>query len=277
MTSRISQVTLDVRDVQQAARFWSAVLGGTVELGDDGCATLRPPGGGEPTMWLQAGAGAKSQKLRCHIDLRTDDLEAELDRLLALGARRADVGQRGDEGFEVLSDPEGNEFCLLHEPQPPVPAAEARREEQVARIGELLHQRGHSLAIAESLTGGLLVQAVAKAEGSGEWLRGAVVAYASDVKHELLGVEVDKVVSAPSARQMASGVRRALSADVAVAVTGVGGPDRQDGEPPGTVWIGLDGGAGPVAHLLAASGSPEDICHQTVDAALGHLLALLSS
>src|SRR4051794_31637561 len=116
MTSRISQVTLDVVDVHAMAQFWSSVLGYTVEVGADGCAMLNPPAGGEPTMWLQGAAGAKTAKLRCHIDLRTTDRAAELDRLLGLGARRADVGQRGDEGFDVLHDPEGNEFCLLHEP-----------------------------------------------------------------------------------------------------------------------------------------------------------------
>jgi catechol-2,3-dioxygenase len=107
ITSRISQITLDVDDVQKMAAFWSAVLGYTAEVGEDGCATLRPPDGGEPTMWLQAGAASKTAKLRCHIDLRTSDRVAELDRLLALGAQRAQVGQRGEEGFDVLADPEG--------------------------------------------------------------------------------------------------------------------------------------------------------------------------
>ena len=121
MTSRISQVTLDVHDVGLMAEFWSAVLGSTVAMGDDGCAMLNPPQGGEPTMWLQAGAPPKSGKLRCHIDLRTTDPAAEVARLLGLGARRVDVGQRGDEGLDVLADPEGNEFCVLHRSAPRVP------------------------------------------------------------------------------------------------------------------------------------------------------------
>ena len=121
MSSRISQVTLDVADVPRMASFWSAALGYVAEIGDDGCAMLCPSSGGEPTMWLQAGAPAKDGKLRCHIDLRTDDPAAEVGRLLALGARRADVGQRGDEGLDVLADPEGNEFCVLHRPDPPSP------------------------------------------------------------------------------------------------------------------------------------------------------------
>jgi hypothetical protein len=121
MTSRISQITLDVHDVETMAAFWSEVLGYTSHIGDDGCAHLNPPAGGDPTMWLQAGASPKATKLRCHIDLRTSDPTAELDRLLRLGARRADVGQRGDEGFDVLADPEGNEFCLLHLSTPRLP------------------------------------------------------------------------------------------------------------------------------------------------------------
>jgi catechol-2,3-dioxygenase len=118
MTSRISQVTLDVHDVAAMAEFWSAVLGYTVEIGADGCAMLNPPEGGEPTLWLQQGAPPKIAKLRCHIDLRTPDPRGEVARLLELGATRADVGQRGDEGFDVLADPEGNEFCVLHRAAP---------------------------------------------------------------------------------------------------------------------------------------------------------------
>ncbi|CAA9287523.1 MAG: hypothetical protein AVDCRST_MAG41-4115 [uncultured Corynebacteriales bacterium] len=108
MTSRIAQWTLDVRDVERMAEFWSQVLGYRI----DGT-HLRPPGGGEPTVWLQAGAGPKEGKNRNHPDLRTDDVDAEVERVLGLGASRRDVGQSGDEGFVVLADPEGNEFCIL--------------------------------------------------------------------------------------------------------------------------------------------------------------------
>jgi PncC family amidohydrolase len=127
--------------------------------------------------------------------------------------------------------------------------------------------------VAESLTGGLLVQEMAKTEGAGEWLRGGVVAYASEVKHELLGVAAPKVVSAAAAREMADGVRRALGADLAVAVTGVGGPDPQDGEPPGTVWVGVADERGATAALVQATGDPEAICQQSIDAAIDRLLA----
>ncbi|UQU66997.1 VOC family protein [Couchioplanes caeruleus] len=118
MTSRIAQWTLDVQDVDVMARFWSAVLGYRINRGGDGNAKLYPPDDapGAPPVWLQASAGPKSGKNRTHPDLVVtggEDQAAEVDRLLSLGARRADVGQTGDEGFTVLADPEGNEFCVL--------------------------------------------------------------------------------------------------------------------------------------------------------------------
>ncbi len=61
----------------------------------------------------QPSGGPKQGKNRTHLDLRTTDVDAEVERVLALGATRADVGQTGDEGFVVLADPEGNEFCIL--------------------------------------------------------------------------------------------------------------------------------------------------------------------
>jgi hypothetical protein len=122
MTSRIAQWTLDVQDVATMAAFWAAALGYRAETGDDGSAKLYPPDDASPgalTVWLQASAGPKNGKNRDHPDLVAADpdaFEAEVERLLALGARRADVGQQGDEGFTVLADPEGNEFCVLHGP-----------------------------------------------------------------------------------------------------------------------------------------------------------------
>ena len=115
MTVRIAQWTLDVHDVHKMLAFWSAALDYEV----DG-SHLRPPANaepGSPTVWLQRTAAAKSGKLRGHVDLYVTadgELAPEVRRLIALGASRVDVGQTGDEGFEVLADPEGNEFCVLH-------------------------------------------------------------------------------------------------------------------------------------------------------------------
>ncbi len=123
MVSRITQWTLDVADVELMADFWSAALGYRADLGDDGNAKLYPPDGSAaelPTVWLQAVAPPKAGKNRNHPDLNVlagDDadagVDAEVDRLIALGARRVDVGQSAADPFVVLADPEGNEFCIL--------------------------------------------------------------------------------------------------------------------------------------------------------------------
>jgi hypothetical protein len=118
MVSRIAQWTFDVSDVDLMAEFWSSALGLVVDRGDDGAAKLYPPASAdpvEPTIWLQPTAGPKRSKNRGHPDLRPmdGDVDAEVRRLLDLGARHADVGQTGQEGFVVLADPEGNEFCVL--------------------------------------------------------------------------------------------------------------------------------------------------------------------
>jgi catechol 2,3-dioxygenase-like lactoylglutathione lyase family enzyme len=117
MTAHIAQVTIDVHDVDAQAQFWSGALGMTVREGEDGAAELYPPEGAQaPLIWLQPVSEAKREKLRLHLDLRPDDgdVEREVERLIALGATRADVGQTGEETFTVLADPEGNEFCVLH-------------------------------------------------------------------------------------------------------------------------------------------------------------------
>jgi catechol-2,3-dioxygenase len=118
MTVRFAQCTLDVRDVGRMAEFWSAALGYDVRHDDDGSAHLYPPAGAPaaaPSVWLQNSAGPKREKNRFHPDLRPadGDVDKAVARLLELGARHADVGQTGDEGFIVLADPEDNEFCVL--------------------------------------------------------------------------------------------------------------------------------------------------------------------
>jgi hypothetical protein len=97
--------------------FWREVLG-YVELDrePDGSIEIGPPGGGPlPTLVLSPSDDPRPAKLRLHLDVNaTDrDQDAELERLLALGARPADIGQTGTESWHVLADPEGNEFCLL--------------------------------------------------------------------------------------------------------------------------------------------------------------------
>ncbi|MGW6227277.1 VOC family protein [Cellulosimicrobium cellulans] len=120
MASRISELVLDCADPELLARFWCDVLG-YVELDreGDGSIEIGPPeagfGGLQPTLILSPSTDPRAGRLPLHLDVNpTDrDQDAELERLLALGARAADVGQTGDEPWHVLADPEGNEFCLL--------------------------------------------------------------------------------------------------------------------------------------------------------------------
>ncbi|MFC5183491.1 VOC family protein [Actinomadura harenae] len=127
MACRITELALDCVDVERLAVFWSEVLGYVeIEREDNGGILIGPPdigvGGPQPTLYLSPTGDPRPAKLRLHIDVSaTDhDQDAELERLLALGATRADVGQSGDESWHVLADPEGNEFCLLRSRVQPV-------------------------------------------------------------------------------------------------------------------------------------------------------------
>ena len=104
---------------------------------------------------------------------------------------------------------------------------------------DLLRERGLTLAVAESVTGGLVTARLTDVAGASEVLRGGVVAYASQVKFDVLGVPEGPVVNTETAKAMADGVRRELGADVGLGVTGVAGPDQQEGQPVGTVHLGL--------------------------------------
>ncbi|GAB2952120.1 VOC family protein [Nonomuraea fastidiosa] len=120
VASRISELVLACRDPELLARFWCEVLD-YVELDreEDGSIEIGPRegfGGPQPTIVLSPEDDVPDAGLfRLHIDINaTDrDQDAELERLLKLGARHADVGQTGEEPWHVLADPEGNVFCLL--------------------------------------------------------------------------------------------------------------------------------------------------------------------
>ncbi|HEY6496483.1 MAG TPA: CinA family protein [Trebonia sp.] len=136
------------------------------------------------------------------------------------------------------------------------------QEKDADLVGAALKRDGHTLAVAESLTGGMLANAFARASGSSKWFRGGIVAYSAAVKYHVLDVPHGPVVSEAAALAMARSVGRLVGADIAVAVTGVGGPDPQDGEPPGTVWAATWPSRLGGAVLLRLSGSPESICEQ---------------
>ncbi len=118
MACRFTELAVDSRDPEALADFWAAVLDYRVLSREDGVVEIGPEagfGGAAPTLVFGPVADPTPGKLRLHIDVNpTDrDQDAELQRLLALGAVPADVGQTGDEGWHVLADPEGNPFCLL--------------------------------------------------------------------------------------------------------------------------------------------------------------------
>ncbi len=109
-------------------------------------------------------------------------------------------------------------------------------EDAVARA---LATAGLTLGLAESLTGGLAASRLVNVPGASRWFRGSVVSYASQVKFAVLGVPEGPVVSEEAARAMADGASRVLQSDLGLAITGVAGPDSQDDQPPGTVFVGL--------------------------------------
>lgn len=119
---------------------------------------------------------------------------------------------------------------------------------------DLLRARGLTLAVAESVTGGLVGARLTAVAGASDVLKGAIVSYASAVKFDLLGVPEGPVVTAEAAAAMAAGVRRRLGADVGLATTGVAGPAEQEGQPAGTVYLGLAYGAQSEARLVRLPG-----------------------
>lgn len=141
---------------------------------------------------------------------------------------------------------------------------------------QLLRERGSTLAVAESVTGGLIGGRITNIPGSSEVFRGGVVSYASDVKFDVLGVTPGPVVSESAAIEMARGVRRVLKSDVALAVTGVAGPDEQDGRPVGTLCVGVvleDGSEHSVTSVLP--GQRDQMRQFSVITALSFLRSLL--
>jgi predicted enzyme related to lactoylglutathione lyase len=116
MASRFTELVIDSHDPERLAAFWQEVLGcPTMERGSDGGPYVWIGGGGSPVELVFVPVPeTKAVKNRIHIDVNPSDRDQaeEVERLLAIGARHADVGQ-GDVSWVVLADPEGNEFCVL--------------------------------------------------------------------------------------------------------------------------------------------------------------------
>jgi len=120
---RIQSLSIDTTDPDRLATFWSAALGWRRTDEDDDEIVLEPPAGSPedgvvPDLLFLRVPESKSVKNRLHLDLRPEDQEAEVARLVGLGAVHADVGQGDDVTWVVLSDPDGNEFCVLRSLRP---------------------------------------------------------------------------------------------------------------------------------------------------------------
>jgi nicotinamide-nucleotide amidase len=155
-------------------------------------------------------------------------------------------------------------------PQPGHPAGQAEPAGLLARqVIALLRDRGQTVAVAESLTGGLLGAAITGIPGASEVFLGGVIAYATGVKASLLAVPEGLLaargaVDPDVAAAMAAGVRLRLGASVGAATTGVAGPDPADGQVPGTVHIAVAAGGAPVTRALKLTGSRDEIRAETV-------------
>jgi nicotinamide-nucleotide amidase len=153
-------------------------------------------------------------------------------------------------------------------------APDQRAADLVDQIATLAQRRTLSVGVAESLTGGRISAALAAGADAGDWYRGAVVAYAPDVKFEVLDVSPGPVNTAPCAVQMARGALSVLRCEVAVSVTGVGGPGRDEGIPQGTVFIACARRAQEAVlgeHHL--DGAPDQVVAQAVELALESILS----
>ena len=149
-----------------------------------------------------------------------------------------------------------------------------------ARIVGVLTERGQTVAVAESLTGGLLGAAITDIPGASVVFRGGIIAYATELKAALLGVPAELLaaygpVHPDVAAAMAAGARERLGATFGVATTGVAGPDPADGKPAGTVHIAVSAGSLPVTKALALGGGREEVRRDTVEQALGLLWNVL--
>jgi nicotinamide-nucleotide amidase len=156
---------------------------------------------------------------------------------------------------------------------PDASSAEGRGAELAREALRLLVGRGATLAVAESLTGGLVAAELAGVPGASRAFRGSVTAYATELKHLVLGVDAALLadrgaVDGDVAREMAEGVRRVLGAGWGVSTTGVAGPDPQDGQPVGTVFVAVAGPLRTVVSPLRLSGDRGTIRRGSVEAVL---------
>ena len=145
----------------------------------------------------------------------------------------------------------------------------------VEAIATIASQHHLGVGVAESLTSGQLSATLGAGPDASSWFRGGIVAYAAEVKFDVLGVRPGPVVTESCAREMARGASRVLGADATVATTGVGGPDVEEGEPPGTVYVAALVGGRERCIRLTLDGDPEQVLAGTTAASLDLLSELL--
>ncbi|MGQ0805244.1 MAG: competence/damage-inducible protein A [Actinomycetota bacterium] len=139
---------------------------------------------------------------------------------------------------------------------------------------DLLRKHGMTLGVAESITGGLVAARLVNTPGTSEALRGGIVAYMTDVKRSILGIEAERVVSEECAREMAAAARRLLDADVGISVTGVAGPEEREGQPPGMVFFGMAVGDEPAEAVGTRLPGQREMVRQFATISLLNLLRL---
>ncbi|MHB1583362.1 MAG: nicotinamide-nucleotide amidohydrolase family protein [Acidimicrobiales bacterium] len=197
---------------------------------DRGPRQVRSAGGSRPAGTGQGDGGGPATG-SVTIAFLASGIEGLKVRLTARARRRQDV--------EALLDEEEAEVRAILERALGDVVFGVDDETMERAVAELLLERGLLLGVAESLTGGLIASRLVDVPGASRWFRGGVVAYDAGVKHALLGVPPGGVVTAEAAAEMAGGARRVLGADVGLGITGVAGPDEQEGVAVGTVFVGL--------------------------------------
>ncbi|MGW3468201.1 CinA family protein [Saccharopolyspora sp. NPDC000995] len=151
---------------------------------------------------------------------------------------------------------------------------------QVAALLAALRRRGETVATAESLTAGLVAAVLTEVPGASDVVRGGLVVYATDLKAELAGVDRDLLAAHGAvhprvAEMLADGARQRCGADWGIGLTGVAGPDPQDGVPPGTVHLGFAGPGGARVHSVCLDGDRYAVRAAAVRVSLEHFATLL--
>jgi len=152
-------------------------------------------------------------------------------------------------------------------------AVEGNDDDLVPAFGEMLRRRGVSVAVAESLTGGLMGAALSRVKGSSDFFRGGLIVYATDTKESVAGIdrsilEGPGAVSAESAAALAEAACSRFESDLGLSATGVAGPSEQEGKPVGTVFVGACYGGRTETRKVRGYGDRENIRNVSVTAAL---------